>query len=73
MILKASHHPVIYPFFQLYSFLKIRWNFREVNIIHDFRDKGLPILIISNHISWWDGFWVVYLNLKLLHRKYFSS
>jgi len=71
MILKASHHPIIYPFFQLYSFLKIRWNFREVNIIHDFREKGLPILMISNHISWWDGFWVVYLNLKLLHRKYF--
>jgi len=71
MILKASHHPLIYPFFQLYSFLKIRWNFREVNIIHDFREKGLPILMISNHISWWDGFWVVYLNLKLLHRKYF--
>jgi hypothetical protein len=71
MILKASHHPVIYPFFQLYSYLKIRRNFREVNIIHDFRDKGLPILLISNHISWWDGFWVVYLNLKLLHRKYF--
>lgn len=71
MILKASHHPVIYPFFQLYSYLKIRWHFREVNIIHDYREKDLPILIISNHISWWDGFWVVYLNLKLLHRKYF--
>ena len=71
MILKASHHPVIYPFFQLYSRLKIKMHFHHVNIYHDFREKGLPILMISNHFSWWDGFWVVYLNLKLLHRKYF--
>lgn len=71
MILKASHHPVIYPFFQLYSWLKIKINFQQVTISHDFREKGLPILMISNHFSWWDGFWVVYLNLKLLHRKFF--
>jgi len=71
MILKASHHPLIYPFFQFYSWLKIKIHFHQVNISHDFRDKDLPILMISNHFSWWDGFWVVYLNLKLLHRKFF--
>ena len=71
MILKASHHPVIYPFFQFYSWLKIKMHFDHVSISHDFREKGLPILMISNHFSWWDGFWVVYLNLKLLHRKFF--
>ena len=71
MILKASHHPFYYPFFQFYSWLKIKMHFHNVSVSHDFREKGLPILMISNHFSWWDGFWVVYLNLKLLHRKFF--
>ncbi len=30
----------------------------------------MPILLISNHISWWDGFWAMYINLKVLNRKY---
>jgi len=70
MILKATHHPVIYPFFQLYSLFKIRFNFHKVFISGDFNDKGKSVLLISNHISWWDGFWVVYLNIKLFHRTF---
>lgn len=71
MILKASHHPVIYPFFQLYSLWKIKWNFHRVFISGDFQEKDMPVLLISNHISWWDGFWVVYLNIKLFHRIFY--
>lgn len=71
MILKASHHPVIYPFLQLWTLWKIRLNFHRVFITGDFHEKGKPVLLISNHISWWDGFWVVYLNLKLFHRKFY--
>ena len=71
MILKASHHPFIYPFFQLYSLWKIKWNFHRVFISGDFQEKDMPVLLISNHISWWDGFWVVYLNLKLFHRIFY--
>jgi 1-acyl-sn-glycerol-3-phosphate acyltransferase len=33
-------------------------------------DKGLPVILISNHFSWWDGFWAMYLNLKVLKRKF---
>jgi hypothetical protein len=71
MILKASHNPVIYPFFQIYSLWKIRRNFHKVFISGEFREKDLPVLLISNHISWWDGFWVEYLNIKLFHRKFY--
>ena len=71
MIYKASHHRVIYPFLQLYSLWKIKINFHKVFITGGFQEKGLPVLLISNHISWWDGFWVVYLNIKLFHRKFF--
>lgn len=71
MILKATHHFIIYPFFKLYSLWKIKRNFHNVHIKGEFREKELPVLIISNHLSWWDGFWVMYLNIKLLHRKFY--
>ncbi len=70
MILKAKHHPLIYPFFKGYALWKIRINFHKVKIIGDLAEKDLPVLIISNHLSWWDGFWVMYLNLKIFHRKF---
>lgn len=70
MILKAKHHHLIYPFFKGYSLWKIRNHFHEVKIIGDLIEKDLPVLIISNHLSWWDGFWVMYLNLKVFRRKF---
>ena len=71
MILKASHHPFIYPFFRFYAFWKIKRNFHNVSISGEFNDKNLPVLLVSNHISWWDGLWAMYLNLKLLHRMFY--
>lgn len=70
MILKAKHHFFLYPFFKAYTLWKIRRNFREVRIIGHFEDKGLPVLLLSNHMSWWDGFWVAYLNQKVFKRKF---
>lgn len=71
MILKASHHPFIYSFFSYYAIWKIKRNFHDVTISGKFSDKNLPVLLVSNHISWWDGFWAMYLNLKLFHRKFY--
>lgn len=70
MILKAKHHFLIYPFFKLYTIWKIKRVFNDVEIIGDFLDNEKPVLVIANHISWWDGFWIMYLNLKLLNRKF---
>ncbi|HOF07092.1 MAG TPA: lysophospholipid acyltransferase family protein [Bacteroidales bacterium] len=69
-MIKAKHHFVIYPFFQFYTKYLIRKNFDHIELISDFKDNGLPILIIANHISWWDGFWIMHLNLNLIHRKF---
>lgn len=30
--------------------------FREIRIVDDVADEGLPILMLANHFSWWDGF-----------------
>ncbi|MBN2213098.1 MAG: lysophospholipid acyltransferase family protein [Bacteroidales bacterium] len=70
MIIKAQHHPIIYPFFKFYTKWKISRNFRFVHFSGDYLEKGLPLLFIANHVSWWDGFWVFYLNLKLFKRKF---
>jgi len=70
MILKAKHNFLIYPFFQFYAVKIIKRNFANIQIIGNFNEKNLPILLISNHISWWDGFWAMYLNLKILKRKF---
>ncbi len=41
-----------------------------MRIVGEIQKKNLPVLLISNHISWWDGFWAMYINLKVLHRKF---
>ncbi len=71
MIYKATHHQVIYPFFQMYTRWKIWRNFHGVIITGEYHEKDLPILLITNHISWWDGFWADYINMKLFHRKFY--
>jgi hypothetical protein len=47
----------------------IRRNFKSFVIDGYFPDNGNSVLAIANHISWWDGFWVEYLNQKVVHRK----
>lgn len=71
MIVRARHNFFIYSFFKLYTVWKIRRNFQDILIKGEFHDRGLPVLLISNHISWWDGFWAVYLNRKVFNRKFF--
>jgi len=70
MIIKAQHHKIIYPFFQWLTLHKVSRNFGAVTISGKYDEKGLPVLLIANHVSWWDGFWVSYLNLKIFRRKY---
>lgn len=69
-MIKAKHHIVIYPLFKWLTGFLLKRNFNSVNIEGIFNDNGKPVLIIANHISWWDGFWIMYLNLKTLHRRF---
>lgn len=70
MIIKARHHRIVYPFFKWYTLRKVSRNFECVHISGNYHEKGLPVLLIANHVSWWDGFWVSYLNLKIFKKKY---
>lgn len=71
MILEATHNPFFYSFLKHYTKLRIRAAYREVRIEGNVTDKGLPVLVLSNHMSWWDGFWIMYMNMKLFRRKFY--
>jgi 1-acyl-sn-glycerol-3-phosphate acyltransferase len=46
------------------------WHFREVKLKTDYNEKQVPILLIGNHFSWWDGFIANYINNLLFKRKF---
>jgi 1-acyl-sn-glycerol-3-phosphate acyltransferase len=71
MIIKSRHHYFYYTFLKLfYCEWKIKQHFLKVIISGQYLEKNQPLLILSNHVSWWDGIWAMYLNIKLLHRKF---
>ena len=49
---------------------KMKKNFSNVTICGDFNNKKQAVLLICNHISWWDGIWALYANTKVFKRKY---
>lgn len=69
-MIKAKHHIVIYPLFKKLTQYLLKRNFKSIQIQGDFNDTGKPVLVIANHIGWWDGFWLMHFNLKVLHRKF---
>lgn len=72
MILKAKHNAIFYPFFKWYIRLKIRSEFHAVKITGEVSGRNLPVLLITNHNSWWDGLWVEWVNQQVFkHRFYF--
>jgi 1-acyl-sn-glycerol-3-phosphate acyltransferase len=48
----------------------MKHSFHSFKIETQVEDKNLPILLICNHMSWWDGIWTLHLNQQLYHRKY---
>lgn len=71
MMLKATHNPFLYGFFKLYTRVKLKRAFTNIFIEGEVADKALPVLVIANHFSWWDGFWVMHMNRKLFGRKFY--
>jgi hypothetical protein len=69
-IIKSQHRPFFIFFFRIYTIMMIRWHFRQVSVNGNFQDKGLPVLLIGNHFSWWDGFIANLLNIRIFHRKF---
>ncbi len=70
-MIKAKHFWLHHLFFRNY-FRYILWkDFRKTEIHGEYRDKGLPLLLIGNHFSWWDGFFSYELNCRLFKRRFY--
>jgi 1-acyl-sn-glycerol-3-phosphate acyltransferase len=69
-MIKAKHHIAMYPMFKWLTRFMIKRNFKRVIIDREFNDNGNAVLVIANHISWWDGFWIMLLNLKVIKRRF---
>lgn len=71
MIIKAKHHFVIHPIFKLFSRVMINKHFAQIEVVGNFHvSSDRSILLLSNHSSWWDGFWQLYLNMQVFKKKF---
>lgn len=71
MILKAKHNFLLDPFFRYYVVWKMKKEFNPVKFTGEIIDRDLPVLLIANHVSWWDGIWAYYVNKKLFRKKFY--
>ncbi|MFO8001021.1 MAG: lysophospholipid acyltransferase family protein [Marinilabilia sp.] len=69
-MIRASHHPFFVWFFRHYSRLMIHHHFRKISIEGDIQAPEKSLLVVSNHFSWWDGFFINYLNHRLWQKKF---
>ena len=69
-MIKAKHSPLYVRFFRFYSRHMIFRHFREIKIKGAYTGKELPVLLIGNHFSWWDGFIANYLNAIIFKKRF---
>lgn len=69
-MITAKHHWLIYPLFQWLTGFLLRQNFSTIHFDGDGPQGEGAVLVVANHCSWWDGFWVQYLNNKRIHRTF---
>lgn len=66
----ARHTRFHTAFFRYYSKHLMKKNFRSVHFVDDPGPTPRPLLIIGNHFSWYDGFFMNYYNNKVLKKKF---
>lgn len=70
-MLKANHSAWAMRLFDLYINYKFRQRFKKIEIIAEGQPQtNAATLVIANHISWWDGFFIWHLNKKHIHKKF---
>ncbi len=67
----ARHRPWAEALFSLYLTRLLRRHFHALRLLGDVPQAppGLPLLILPNHGSWWDGLFLYELNRRLLGRR----
>jgi 1-acyl-sn-glycerol-3-phosphate acyltransferase len=70
-MIEAKQNKAYLNFISWYSRIRMRWHFKSIQIIGEFGKTDAPLLVISNHFSWWDGFFVQYLNQNIFKRNFY--
>jgi len=69
-MIEAKHHPLVSRFFRQFAERSIGKHFHQVLIDGHVDCSNSSVLMFSNHISWWDGFWALYLNTKVFGKRF---
>lgn len=67
---KAKHHWFLYPFLQWYGRARMKMHFSKIRMIGEIEKKELPVLLIANHFSWWDGFFITSFNQQKIGKRF---
>ena len=70
-MIKAKQNKTYLGFISWYSRMRMKWHFKSIRIDGEIPEKDAPFLVISNHFSWWDGFFVQYLNQKIFKKNFY--
>ncbi|NUM80027.1 1-acyl-sn-glycerol-3-phosphate acyltransferase [bacterium] len=70
-MIRAKHHPWAERIFRLYIDYLFRKNFNRIVLIGHVPtiDPALPMLLLPNHTTWWDGFFIYLLNREIFRRQ----
>ena len=68
-MIPARHVALYVHFFDFYSRWMVRRHFREVEFKGHVLSRHLPVLMIGNHFSWWDGFIAGLINQEIFRKK----
>ena len=68
-MIKPAYSKFWVEFILFFISLSLKNHFNRMVYKGEFEDNGKPVLLISNHFSWWDGFFQSYLNKRVFHRR----
>lgn len=70
-MIKASHNKWAKFVFDIYLERLLKKSFYDFRIINELPqlDNTKALLVTPNHFSWWDGFFIYWLNKKVFNRK----
>ncbi|MCB9426533.1 MAG: 1-acyl-sn-glycerol-3-phosphate acyltransferase [Flavobacteriales bacterium] len=69
-MIRANHSAFWVKFSKLYTKILVGFFFRNVRFVGDYQENNKPILLLSNHFSFFDGFIQILLNDKVFKRQY---
>jgi len=69
----AKHNRLADVIFHIYLYRLFKKHFASFHLMDDFPsvDPNLPVLLIANHSTWWDGFFIYFLNRTYFKRELF--